>query len=213
MAAKALRAKRHVKFKTEVVEGVPEDAIAAYVKANQPLLTIMGTRCSDKKEREMVGSVSAEVLDACRFPAISIPENFKSSSALNFSNILFFCNGDQEDIIAMDTFSRLFPTAESKITLAVVPSRRRWLERNRRQSAEILTDYFGNSYPNLKFEFISIDNGKDIDENTIKERLRCYDLIVVTNKKRRNILSRIFTPSLIHRIIFNNDVAMLVIPV
>ena len=56
-----------VKFTHEIVEGVPEEAIAEWAKNNNPLLIVMGTRGTDTKERELVGSVTAEVLD----PAVS----------------------------------------------------------------------------------------------------------------------------------------------
>lgn len=202
-----------VKFSTEVLEGVPEDIIAAYSKDNPPLLTIMGTRNSDKKEKEMVGSVAAEVLDSCRYPTMSIPESVCKESHLNFSSILFFCNADQEDILAMDTFIRLFPDIKSHITIAVIPSRRRWIVRERQQSASALTDYFRNSYPDFHFDSFSVETNNDINKLSNAANLQKFDLIVVPNKKRRNILSRIFSPSLVHQIVFNNDVTMLVIPV
>lgn len=202
-----------VKFSTEIVEGVPEDAIAAYAKEHPPLMIVMGTRGADKKEKEMIGSVAAEVLDGCRFPVFTIPEPLNAGGLNSLNNILFFCNADQEDILAMDTLMRLFPDIKANVTVVVIPSRRRWLDTNRQQSIIALTDYFKQNYSRLNFESVSVETGNAIDEIAKLHAEHCFDLIVITNKKKMNILSRLFNPSLAHKIIFNADIPMLVIPV
>lgn len=203
-----------VKFSTEVVEGVPEDAISAYAKSNPPLLTVMGTRNSDQKEKELIGSVSAEVLDAARYPVMTVPRISAISDITDIKHILFFCNADQDDILAMDTLLRIVPKTEAMITLVVLPSRRKWLEKNRPTSAvNALCDYFRQNYPRFTFESVSTDTDHAVDDVTRLHSEHHYDLIVVPNKKRRNVLSRLFHPSLAHQLIFRADIAMLVIPV
>lgn len=202
------------KITTDVVEGVPEDAIVAYAKAKGPMLIVMGTRGSDQKEKDMIGSVSAEVLDSSRYPVMTIPVTPALGSVSSISQILFFCNADQDDILAMDTLLRLFPDAKSSVTLAVVPSRRRWIIKTRPQSAaKALTDYFKNKYKDFKFESVSVDTNRAIEDIAGLHELHKYNLIVVPNKKKLNVLGRIFHPSLAHRLIFNADIPMLVIPV
>lgn len=203
-----------VKFTTEVVEGVPEDAIGAFAKTNPPLMTIMGTRGADQKEKEMIGSVSAEVLDSARNPVITIPQPTDLEQVSSLKNILFFCNADQDDILAMDTLLRLFPETKAAVTLVVVPSRRRWLSKVRPQSAvEALTDYFRQNYQRFEFNCVPTDTGRAVDDVTQLNSLHHYDLIVVPNKKKLNVLGRIFHPSLAHRLIFSADIPMLMIPV
>ncbi|MDE5786191.1 MAG: universal stress protein, partial [Duncaniella sp.] len=63
-----------VKFRTEIREGVPEDVIGEMARECHPMLIVMGTRGAGKKERELVGSVTAEVLDTCRYPVFTVPE-------------------------------------------------------------------------------------------------------------------------------------------
>ena len=64
-----------IKFTSEIREGVPEDVINSYAKQIHPTSIIMGTRGYGKKEKELIGSVTAEVLDTCRYPVFSIPED------------------------------------------------------------------------------------------------------------------------------------------
>lgn len=202
-----------VKFGTEIVEGVPEDAISAYAKSRPPLITVMGTRGADKKEKEMVGSVTAEVLDSCLFPVLTIPEPLTPSTKAELNQILFFCNADQEDILAMDSLVRLFPEAQCSVTLALMPSRRRWLNRQRQLPENAITEYFSRSYPRFKFESTTVDADHGLETIARLHASHTYDLIVVPNKKKKNILNRMFNPSLAHKLIFKADIPMLVIPV
>ena len=60
---------------------MPEETIVEYAKENKPEMIVMGTRGAGKKEKELIGSVTAEVLDSCRFPVLTVPES------VNLSNI------------------------------------------------------------------------------------------------------------------------------
>lgn len=201
-----------VKFSTEVVEGVPEDAIISYAKSRQPLLTVMGTRGADKKEKDMVGSVTAEVLDSCLFPVVTLPESLGIDHDGKLRQTLFFCNNDHDDIFAMDNMTRLFPDAGGAVTLAVMPSRRRWYGRQQNDSTAI-ADYFRNNYPNFKFECVNVSVSQALDTITALHASHKFDMIVVPNKKKINILNRMFNPSLAHKLIFKADIPMLVVPV
>lgn len=202
-----------VKFSTEVVEGVPEDAIISYAKSRQPMITVMGTRGADKKEKEMIGSVTAEVLDSCLFPVVTLPEALVSSPAEQLNQVLFFCNGDQDDILAIDDMLRIFPDSHGTITLAVMPSRRRWYIRQQQNNDNALADYFRHSYPRFKFESVSVDVSQALDTISSLHDSHKFDMIVIPNKKKKNILNRMFNPSLAHKLIFKADIPMLVIPV
>lgn len=203
-----------VRFDTVVVEGVPEDAVYTYTRNHPPLVTVMSTRDADRKEREMIGSVAAEVLDAARTPVLTLPQTVTEANIHRMDNILFFCNADQDDILAMDTLRRLLPDRDASVTLAVVPSRRRWLEKSRPQSAvNALIDYFRHNYSRYTFNCVNADCLSGVDDISALHSANDFDLIVVPKKKKLNVLSRIFHPSLTHRLIFKADVPMLVIPV
>lgn len=203
-----------VKFRTEVIEGVPEDVIASYAKSHPPILTVMSTRDADQKERELIGSVSAEVLDSARFPVMTVPRSVKSVSCVDVRQILFFCNADQDDILAMDTLLRLFPASKATVTLVGLPSRRRWITKTKPQSAlDALTHYFRQNYPKFSFESLSTDTNHIIEDIKRLDEAHHFSHIVVPNKKRLNVISRLFHPSLTHQLIFKADIPMLVIPV
>lgn len=196
-----------VKIMTNVVEGVPEDAIADYCKFNSPFLIVMGTRGHDKKEKDMIGSVTAEVLDSCRNIVLTVPDPADFTKLEDVKNILFICNMGQEDILAVDAMARLFPDSEASITLAGLPSKKRHLTA---EPEKALLDYLTTNYP--RFKFASAGTVNDAVAFSQIHGQNRYDLIIVTNKKK-NILSRFFNPGVAHKVLFRTDIPMLVIPV
>lgn len=201
-----------VKCSGKIVEGVPEDTIIEYAKVNPPYLVIMGTRAYERKEREMIGSVTAEVLDESRFSVLTIPENLDVSGVKGPYNVLFFSNLDQDDILAMDTLYRYFPDARSKVTIIHVPHRLRIADRDHGRAAMALGEYCAKKFEHFQFETVPVSPRDAMAELDRLQAQHHFDLIVVPNR-RKNAFSRLFNPGLAHKIVFEADVPMLVIPV
>lgn len=201
-----------VRIDHSIVEGVPEDAIAQYVKTDPPYCVVMGTRSHERKERDMIGSVTAEVLDSCRISTLVIPENATLPRTPADAKVLFFANLDQEDILAVDTMYRVFPGMTGHITIVNLPAKRRLIERSRREDAGPLAEYFNRIYPGSQFEVAEIhDNDAQAELESLCSKHQFY-LLVIPNKKK-SLLSRVFNPSLARKLIFNANTPMLVIPV
>jgi nucleotide-binding universal stress UspA family protein len=172
----------------------------------------MGTRGSKRKSAELIGSVTAEVLDKCRITLLSIPETFNAPTPFKPKNILMFSNLEQEDILAIDTMSRIFKDSNATVTIAHVPGKKRSFEMNEKQSMQSLLKYCTQNYPQFTFnvEALTIENAQQ--EYTDLKNERNIDLIVMPNK-RKNVFARFFNPGLAHRILDNGDLPMLVIRV
>ena len=202
-----------VKYSTKIVEGVPEDAIVDYGKVNPPLLVVMGTRGSERKARELIGSVSAEVLDAGRFTVLTVPEPFRAENLGSPRRVLFFCNLDQTDMLALDTFARLLrPAAGIEVCTVNVASRKRFAKAADKSSAESLLSYCREHYPDWIFDGSDIDVADAGEAVARLQSERAFDLIVVPNR-RKSMFSRVFSPGLANKMLFQADLPMLVIPV
>lgn len=201
-----------VKFTTQVVEGVPEESIIEYAKLNAPYIVVMGTRSSERKDRELIGSVTAEVLDECRFSVLTVPEDIKPEAFATPKNILFFSNLDQEDILAMDTLYRYFANSHSDVTIVHIPQRHRFSDRAAGKTALALSDYCRKTFRHFTFHSVPIQPKSAIEEFEALQKEHNYDLLVIPNR-RKNALSRLFNPGLAHKILFQADIPMLVIPV
>lgn len=201
-----------VKFTTKILEGVPEDAIADFAKINPPYLTVMGTREASRKANDMIGSVTAEVIDKCRFSVLTIPEvdTLVDSDGFNPRNILFFSNLDQEDILAMDTMARIFPRGGATVTIVHIPGKRRPFGRSTTAGMQYLVDYCRKNFNGFEFRCEDLSLEKSFENFEEIAHRQNTDLVVVPNK-RRSVFSRLINPGLPSRILFNSDVAMLVI--
>lgn len=203
-----------VKFSTTVTEGIPEESILLYARDKNPQLIVMGTRGADKKEAELIGSVTAEVLDSCRIPAFTVPESVDVATVADLYKVAFVCNLEQEDMIAIDTLYRLFPDQSLEVMLIYIPGRR---ERNvsdaKTAQAQLnLLNYCREHFPGYGFDMRTVRLDTLIDD--FKEIMQegPFNLICVPNKKR-NVFARVFNPSIAHKILFRADVPMMVIPV
>lgn len=196
-----------VRFTRILKEGVPEEAILEYAKLNKPEIIIMGTRDSFQKERDLIGSISAEVLDACKEITMTIPSSCADFNILNVKNIIFFAQLNQRDIIGLDTISRFFPDKKLNITLAHIPTRADKFI-NPQKALTGLADYARRRFPDFR-----IDRPKYSPETPTEglENTK-FDLAVVVNRKR-NPISRLFNPGLAHKLLFHEDFPMMVIPV
>lgn len=196
-----------VRIDYSIVEGVPEDAIAQYVKTTPPMLLVMGTRSYERKEREMVGSVTAEVLDTTRISVLVIPEDARVTKLSVPHRLLYFANVEQQDILALDTCFRILPHIKARTTLLEVPAKKRFGADT--DSLGNIADYFVRSYPELDFEVSRRGMCDLLDDSGFADS---YDLLVIPNKKK-NIFSRVFNPSLAHRMVTSSNVPMLIVPV
>lgn len=202
-----------VKFSTTVVEGVAEDAIDEYSKINPPYMIIMGTRSTERKASEMIGSVAAEVINRCRCTVLTVPETYNIRKETSPRRIMFLCSLDQGDILALDTTSRIFNRTDSEVILTQVNGRRRPFERPAGGDMDRLVSYCSKNYPRFKFSNETVSLDRDLENLRKLMYAKQIDMIVVSYKKRRSLLGRLLNPSLAQQIIMGADLPLLVIRV
>lgn len=200
-----------VKFTTAVLKGIPEEVIVEYAKECHPELIVMGTRAADKKERELIGSVTAEVLDSSRFPILAIPEMVEMNEAGNIKHVLLFCNLDQDDLLAIDALYRFFKFENLIVELVWLPSKKT-RGRSMQKSQQMLKDYCTSHYPRFYFKTRIFDMPSIMQDFRAVEQECHIDMIAMPNRKK-SVFARLFNPSLAHRLLFHADIPMIVIPV
>ena len=172
----------------------------------------MGTRGAGKKEKELIGSVTGEVLDTCRYPVFAVPESANIFDIDKLNHILFFCNNEHEDIVALDTLYRLLPNAHIDLTIINIPNKITHIVDSFVSSENDLLNYCKDNYPRFNVLLKSINANNLKAEFSKVEENDGIDLIVVPNKKK-NVFSRFFNPSLAHKILLHADIPMLTIPI
>lgn len=196
-------------FTCIVTEGIPESEIINYSKELNPSVIVMGTRGKSKKETDLLGSVTAEVLDAGKFPVFTVPENLSINNIKDVKNVVFFSNLNQQDLLSFDIFSNIFNYEGLDVTVVPVVEGR---GRSVAESLEVLLNYCRKHYPIYNFKSKYITDSDFIDDFDAFVKKENIDMIVIPNKKK-NIFSRLFKPSIAHKMLFHSDTAMLVVPV
>lgn len=201
----------NVMFQTEVVEGLPEEKILECASTNDAKLIVMGTHGSNRHAIASLGSVTAEVLDAGKFPIFTIPKNLSIDGLSSIQHIVFFSTLNQRDILSFDVFSKLMRVKGKKVSIIPVVERK-----NRamaKKASKQFLQYCNDHYPENEFtiENISVEGDNLTEfENFILENP--VDLIAIPDKKK-SIFTRLFNPSIAHRVLLQSEIPMLVVPV
>lgn len=197
-----------IKYTCVLREGIPEEEILRYNKEHRPKIIIMGTRGKNQKDIDLIGSVTAEVIERSRTTVLAIPENTPYNRFSEVKQIAFLTNFDQRDLIAFDSFiNGLKPFHFSVSLIHLSDVKDTW---NEIKLAGI-KDYFQKQYPELELHYDDVLVGDDFLnslENYIKTNK--IDIIALTSYKR-NIFSRLFNPGIARKMIFHSDTPLLVI--
>ena len=198
-----------VKYTCLLREGVPEEEILHYARFEKPLMIIMGTRGQGEKELDLIGSVTAEIIERSPTFVYAIPEHTKSKNFREIQKVAFITNFDQRDLIAFDSLITTFQDYKFKISFIHLNTdeyRRTW---NEIKLAGI-KEYFKKQYPQLDicYNVVTEDHLlSNLDDYVKQEQI---DVLCITNYKR-NIFARLFNPSIARKMIFHSNTPILVI--
>lgn len=198
----------NVKYTTLLQAGIPEDEILNYCREQHPGIVLMSTRGISRKEEELIGSVTAEVLDLCDVPVFTIPDNYPVEDKKPLKRMLMFCTLDQYDVSALEKLMHTFNSPEIDVWLMPVTHRH---AATVQQLLDSLYERLSNAWPNATFHEAPLLDAK-IDsqlETFIKENQ--IELIIAPNR-RASILTRLFRPSVAHQCLFTIDIPMLALP-
>ena len=197
----------NVKYSCILREGIPEEEILRYAKEQRPMVIIMGTRGKNQKDIDLIGSVTAEVIDRSRTAVLAIPENTPFKQFSEAKRIAFITNFDQRDLIAFEAFFNTWKSFHFSVSLIhLTDSKDTW---NEIKLAGI-KEYFHKQYPGLEIHYDVVMNDnllKGLDQYIKDNHI---DIITLTSYKR-NIFARLFNPSIARKMIFHSDTPLLVI--
>jgi nucleotide-binding universal stress UspA family protein len=197
-----------VKYNYIFREGLPEDEIIAYAKECRPTMIVMGTRGKNRKNIDLIGSVTAEIIELTRTPLLAIPENVPFDNLQDAENIAFAISFNHHDLVAFDHFAKLMNGIIPKVHLFnISTSRNEWNEIRLTGTRE----YLQKHYPNMDFDFTVLDDGDLLEAVEKFVRKKNIDAIALTTHKR-SMITRIFNPSIARKMLFHSNTALLVIP-
>lgn len=195
----------NIPFSFEMKEGVPEDQILEYCKKNNPALVVMGTH-GRKVSSELIGSVTAEVMESCVSPVFAIPVLMPMQSPNDIKRIAFLTNFDQKDLIAIDRAISLF--ASEQVEMYFIHASDKNVTWSEIMLAGIKT-YFSTHYPQLATNY-ELLNATDTPE-LLNDYMEKHQINVLAfNSRRRNLFARLFSPGLAYKMVLHSDTPLFV---
>lgn len=198
-----------VAFSGVVAEGLPEEVIADYVASGRVLMIVMATRNLAKKGSGVLGSVAAEVIDNAVVPVFTVPDNTVFRNAEQITQCAFFCNSDRHDERSLDFLMELFN--HDGLTVDLIPVRAA-SSATANANISALLKKAEAEYPLCTFServFSQHSFRQELEKFVVEAGIQ---LLIVPNR-RKNIFTRIFNPSLPHKVLFEADIPMLALPV
>ena len=196
-----------VDIKFEMTKGIAEEEIVSFSKEYEPWLIIMGTRGKDRKSIDLIGSVTAEVIDMSKYPVLVIPEDFDYKGLEKINNVLYTTSFDEADFKALDILEKFLRPWNVKIICVHVEAKDhpKWDE----VRMAGLNEYMKKTYrdTDVVCDLIESDDFLEGIEAYVKEHK--IDFISITTK-RRSFISRMFNPSVAKKMLFHSTTPMLV---
>ncbi len=200
----------NVKYEFVLNQGVPEDEILEYSRREKPALIIMGTRGRNKKDAELIGSVTAEIIERSKVPVLTVPENASLSSMEDIHHIAYATRFEDADLKAFDKLMDILKPFHFKVHFIHFGK-----EEDEEEGiwSEIklsgIKDYFTKTYPGQEIEY-NLLKGDNIVA-TLDRFVQDYKIDVVSlNSHRRSLFVRLFNPSFAKRMVFHTDTTLLV---
>jgi len=195
----------NIKYRFELKEGVPEDQILDFCKKHKPDLVIMGSR-GKKVSNELLGSVTAEVMESCDAPVFAVPINIKQESFTDLKKVAFITNFDQKDLIAVDKVISTFNNPDLELCFIHASDKKHAWD-------EILLSgikaYFANHYPDVKTNYAVVESTDSPEK--INEFVESMQVDVLAfNTRRKKLFARIFNPGLAYKMIYHSDIPLFV---
>ncbi len=189
-----------------IKSGYAEEDILAYSHENRSQIIVMGSS-GNSAQTGTVGSVTADIMYNARVPVLVVPESTPEQELKHFSNVLYATNFDEKDFVALDKLMAILYPFDIKVICAHVgqPSGNGW------DLAKLngMKDILKAKYRTEAFDCRLIVGTNILNslEHFIEDEK--IDIISLTTHKR-NMISRLFNPSLAQKMVFHSNTPLLV---
>jgi nucleotide-binding universal stress UspA family protein len=189
-----------------IKSGYPEDDILAFAQKHHSQLIVMGSGGKNAPYGTL-GSIAADIMYNATMPVMIVPEDTSEEILGNFSNVLYATNFDEKDFASLDKLMRLLKPF--KINLKCVHVGQPHGDGWDMARLEGMKDVLHEKYKDHEFKCHLIV-GKDI-LNSLEKYIQeeKVDIMSLTTHKR-NMITRLFNPSLAKRMIFHTHTPLLV---
>ena len=205
-----------ISFEFHLKQGVIEDIIKQYDKKLHPILVIMGTRDKKQKQTDLIGSVTAEVMEQIKTPVLAIPNEIFLKPLERIKNIAIATSLGKNYLLNYDKGMQFFKQYTGNIHLLHVIETDEIENKEaydiKQQKMQDLLNKARLAYPNatISAKFIEPTQSRARELNFYAETYQT-DLIVVKKSNRMWLLNKLLFASTAQNLVFHAETALLVI--
>ena len=205
-----------ISFEFHLKQGVVEDVIKQYDKKLHPILVIMGTRDKKQKQADLIGSVTAEVMEQIKTPVLAIPNEIFLKPLERIKNIAIATSLGKNYLLNYDKGMQFFKEFTGNIHVLHVMETGEINHKedydDKQQKMQDLLTKAKTAYPNANItpKFIEATQSRARELNFFAE-INKIDLIVVKKSNRLWLLNKLLFASTAQNLVFHAETALLVI--
>ena len=205
-----------ISFEFHLKQGVIEDVIKQYDKKLRPILVIMGTRDKKQKQTDLIGSVTAEVMEQIKTPVLAIPNEIFLKPLERIKNIAIATSLGKHYLQNYDKGMQFFKEFTGNIHVLHVMETGEINHKedydDKQQKMQDLLTKAKTAYPNANItpKFIEATQSRARELNFFAE-INKIDLIVVKKSNRLWLLNKLLFASTAQNLVFHAETALLVI--
>ena len=195
-----------VKLDYTLVRGIASEEIIAKSVEYKPDIIIIGTRGQGEKENDLIGSVTAKIIEDTKVPVLVIPEDSYYSGIATI-NIMYATDFDESDYKALKKLMNIMSPFDIRLYCVHIGKQ----DTNVWDKAKMngLKEKLYAQYPDYEIECSLIEEEDFLKgiQNLIREKK--IDIISLVTHKR-NLLSKILNPSIARKVLFHTNIPFLV---
>lgn len=197
-----------------IKKGVPEAEILKYSEQNGVFLIIMETRVKQEKQKEMIGSITAEVIDASEVPVMVIPKGTDIVGLKNLYNVGLATSMRKFDDLTFQNFMEFmdtFPDLKFELTMVHIQEKGEDAS-NYEKVMKQMDAYVAEFHKGIKTSYAIIPLEKSISSDLITYFQNSSFSMLVVKNNLRSIFTRLFKTSTTKKLVYHAQVPLLVFP-
>lgn len=195
-----------VKIDYALMSGIASEEIIAECENYNPDLVIIGMKGLGERENDLIGSVTAKIIEDTKVPVLVIPEDSLYQGIATI-NILYATNFDDSDYKALKKLMNIMSPFDFRLNCVHIgtPESNIW----DKVKMDSLKEKLVSQYKDYEIECFIIEDEDFLNAIQKIVREKSIDIISMVTHKR-NLISKLLNPSIARKVLFHTNIPFLV---
>ncbi|MGE0089591.1 MAG: universal stress protein [Bacteroidales bacterium] len=195
-----------VKIDYTLVRGIASEEIIAESESYNPEVIIIGTRGQCERENDLIGSVTAKIIDETKVPVLVIPED-SIYQGIGKINIMYTTDFDDSDYLAIKKLVNILSPFDFRLHCVHIGT----TDSNvwDRVKMDTLQDKLKQHYSDYEIHCHILEDKDFLSGMQDYIRDNYIDIISMVTHKR-GLISKLLTPNITRKVLFHTNIPFLV---